>query len=83
MSDDEDITYVKKTNTIHYGSLEESERLKQQALEEIESDEEEFVEPEPKIAKLAVASTPATTTASSGGSNTHSSSEYFDLEQEV
>lgn len=83
MSDDEDITYVKKTNTIHYGSLEESERLKQQALEEIESDEEEFAEPEPKIAKLAAVSTPATTTPSSGGSNTHTSSEYFDLEQEV
>lgn len=80
MSDDEDITYVKKSNTIHYGSLEESERLKQQALEEIESDEEEFVEPEPKIAKLVAVST--TTTPSSGGS-THNSSEYFDLEQEV
>lgn len=83
MSDDEDITYVKKTNTIHYGSLEESERLKQQALEEIESDEE-FLEPEPKIAKLAAVSAPATATPSpSGGTNTHSSSEYFDLEQEV
>lgn len=48
MSDDEDITYVRKTQKIHYGSLEESERLKQQqqpsasqTLDRIESDDED------------------------------------------
>lgn len=74
MSDDEDITYVKKTQNIHYGSLEESERLKQQALDEIESDEDDFAEPEAKLARVVVP-------AAAGNVNT--SNEYFDLEQEV
>lgn len=78
MSDDEELIYVKKANTIHYGSLEESERLKQQTLEEIESDEEEFAEPEPKVAKTVATPAPVTTT-----NNVHTSNEYFDLEQEV
>jgi U4/U6 small nuclear ribonucleoprotein PRP4 len=29
MSDDEEITYVKKQKTIHYGSLEDQERIRQ------------------------------------------------------
>lgn len=29
MSDDDEIVYVKKQKTIHYGSLEDSERIKQ------------------------------------------------------
>lgn len=91
MSDEEEVTYVKKQNTIHYGSLEESERIKQQALDEIESDEDEFVEPEPK--KIALAPPTATPTAPSSSSsssttasssNNHiSSSDYFNLEEEM
>lgn len=80
MSDDEEITYVKKPNTIHYGSLEESERIKQQQLDEIESDEEEFAEPEQK--KIALAP-PIPTVTSSASSNHISSSEYFNLEEEM
>jgi hypothetical protein len=42
MSDDEDILYIKKKNTIHYGSLEEQERarLSTVALKSGDSDEE-------------------------------------------
>lgn len=76
MSDDEDVTYVKKTQNIHYGSLEESERLKQQALEEIESDDDDFAEPEAKIARLGTVAAPAV-------GNVNTSTEYFDLDQEV
>lgn len=74
MSDDEDVTYVKKTQTIHYGSLEESERLKQ--LEQIESDEDEFAEPDAKVARLA-------TVAAASAGNVNTSTDYFDLDQEV
>lgn len=80
MSDDEEITYVKKANTIHYGSLEEAERIKQQQLDEIESDEEEFAEPEQK--KIALAP-PTSTVTSSASSNHISSNEYFNLEEEM
>lgn len=31
MSDDEDLIYIKKQKTIHYGSLEEQERMRQAA----------------------------------------------------
>lgn len=34
MSDDEELVYVKRPRTIHYGSLEESERQRQSALED-------------------------------------------------
>lgn len=85
MSDDEETTYVKKQNIIHYGSLEESERIKQQTLDEIESDEDDFVEPEQK--KIALAPPPSTVTSSlqtSSSSNNHiSSSDYFNLEEEM
>jgi len=42
MSDDEDVLYVKKQKTIHYGSLEEQERarLSSAALKSGDSDEE-------------------------------------------
>lgn len=33
MSDDEELVYVKRPRTIHYGSLEESEKARQNALE--------------------------------------------------
>lgn len=41
MSDDEEITYVKKQKTIHYGSLEDQERtrLATLAVGEIENDQ--------------------------------------------
>lgn len=32
MSDDEEITYVKKQKTIHYGSLEDQERIRLSSL---------------------------------------------------
>ena len=73
MSDDEDILYVKKTNTIHYGSLEEGEKAKQ-TLEEIESDEEDFTA-EPEAKKPAIVKEPA--------GNIHISNEYLNLEAEV
>lgn len=71
MSDDEDEQiYVKKTNTIHYGSLEEtlSERL-----ENISDDSNDFTEL--KRERVVVISPVQT--------NIHTSNEYFDLEQEV
>lgn len=71
MSDDEDdAIYVKKTNTIHYGSLEEtlSERL-----ENISDDSNDFTEL--KRERVSVVSPVQT--------NIHTSNEYFDLEQEV
>lgn len=34
MSDDEELVYVKRARTIHYGSLEESERQRQAAQED-------------------------------------------------
>jgi U4/U6 small nuclear ribonucleoprotein PRP4 len=42
MSDDEDILYIKKQKTIHYGSLEEQERtrLSTVAVKSGDSDEE-------------------------------------------
>lgn len=71
-SDEDDKLYVKKTNTIHYGSLEEtlSERL-----ENISDDSNDFTE----LKRERVAS-PAQQTAPT---QVHTSNEYFDLEQEV
>jgi len=40
MSDDEDITYVKKQKTIHYGSLEDQERIRLSSLAFTEGDAE-------------------------------------------
>lgn len=37
MSDDEELVYVKRARTIHYGSLEESERQRQNALDSAEA----------------------------------------------
>lgn len=88
MSDDEDISYVKKPNTIHYGSLEETERVKQQqravpTLDEIESDEDDFAEPDKKAAKLSGVSTLVPSAAINAAGNVNTSNEYFDLEKEV
>lgn len=74
MSDDEEIIYKKSQKTILYGTLDQSEWIKQQqSLEDIQSDEDEY---EPEKKKPAIAS-------SSGSSNVHISSEYLELEQEV
>jgi len=43
MSDDEEITYVKKQKTIHYGSLEDQERIRLSSLAFNESDGESKV----------------------------------------
>lgn len=41
MSDDEDTPYVKKTKTIHYGSLEDAERSRQAPPESAREDSDE------------------------------------------
>lgn len=43
MSDDEEITYVKKPKTIHYGSLEDQERIRLASLVAIETDAEQKI----------------------------------------
>jgi len=43
MSDDEEITYVKKQKTIHYGSLEDQERIRLSSLAFTENDGESKV----------------------------------------
>lgn len=40
MSDDEEITYIKKQKTIHYGSLEDQERIRLSSLAFAENDGE-------------------------------------------
>lgn len=80
MSDDEEIIYKKPQKTIHYGTLENSEWLKQ-PLEDIQSDEDEY-EPESKKPATAATST-VPPPSSSSGANINISSEYFDLEQEM
>lgn len=78
MSDDEELIYKKPQKTIHYGSLENSNWLKQQnTLEEIQSDEDDY-EPESKKPAIAAA-TNNTTIAPSAGGNINISDEYLDL----
>lgn len=43
MSDDEEITYIKKQKTIHYGSLEDQERIRLNTLAASETDGEQKV----------------------------------------
>lgn len=38
MSDDEEVQYVKKTKTVHYGSLEDAERARLEAQEDESND---------------------------------------------
>lgn len=80
MSDEDVVVYKKPKKTIHYGSLENSEWLKQQPLEEIQSDEDDY-EPESKKPALATTNNSITTNTASG--NINISNEYFDLEQEM
>lgn len=79
MSDDEEVIYKKPQKTIHYGSLENSDWLKPQTLEEIQSDEDDY---EPDSKKLATTATSIATAQNVSG-NINISSEYFDLEQEM
>lgn len=79
MSDDEEVIYKKPTKTIHYGSLEKSEWVKQQTLEEIQSDEDDY---EPETKKPATSATSAIAPPTSTG-NINISNEYFDLEHEM
>lgn len=83
MSDDEEVIYTKPQKTIHYGSLETNDWVKQ-TLEEIQSDEDEY---EPEKKKLAIAASasvaPIPTTGIQPSANIHVSNEYFDLEQEM
>lgn len=78
MSDDEEVIYKKPQKTIHYGSLENSEWIKQQT-EEIQSDEDDY-EPESKKPATTATSTIAPPTSSG---NINISNEYFDLEHEM
>lgn len=83
MSDDEELIFKKRENTIHYGSLEDSERLRQQ-LEEIQSDEDDEYEPEVKKPAPSTSVTANSSTSSvlqSGSINI--SNEYYELEQEM
>lgn len=38
MSDDDEVQYVKKTKTVHYGSLEDAERARLEAQDEESND---------------------------------------------
>lgn len=90
MSDDEELIYKKPLKTIIYGSLETNDWVKQQTLEDIQSDEDEY-EPDkkkpalgstlPSVAGTAGTALPSTTIQPSA--NIHLSNEYFDLEQEM
>lgn len=86
MSDDEEVIYKKPQKTIHYGSLENNERVKQQQkLEDIQSDDDDY-EPENKKPASSLTSTvtaPVSTVTNQSIGNINISNEYFDLEQEM
>lgn len=42
MSDDEDVVYVKRQNTVHYGSLEEQERKRLAANKDVDDDQGKY-----------------------------------------
>lgn len=70
MSDDEDLVYVKKQKTVHYGSLEEAERARLAANAGESSDDEKDGS--------------GTNDVSVGAAgNVHISNEYMDLEDEM
>lgn len=78
MSDDEELIYKKPQKTIHYGSLENSDWLKQQnTLEEIQSDEDDY---EPESKKPAIAAiTNNSINAPNASGNINISNEYLEL----
>lgn len=72
MSDDEDLVYVKKQKTVHYGSLEETERARLAAASAESSDDEKD--------NGSPSDTPM---APNAGGNVHISNEYMELEDEM
>lgn len=82
--DDEDIQYVKRQKTLHYGSLEETERKRltgavSNQLEDIESDDEDFEETK----KTAAAAAPIVAPPTAGSLANKIDDAYFDIETEV
>jgi len=73
MSDDEDLVYVKKQKTVHYGSLEEAERARLAAV--VETTDEEKDVTNANDANVA--------NVSASGGNVHISNEYMELEDEM
>lgn len=71
MSDDEDMVYVKKQKTVHYGSLEEAERARLAAVAAETTEDEKDAN-----------TTDATNTSATIG-NVHISNEYMELEDEM
>lgn len=71
MSDDEDLVYVKKQKTVHYGSLEEVERARLAAAAESSEEEKDS-------SNLGESINAAVTLA-----NVHISNEYMELEDEM
>lgn len=71
MSDDEDLVYVKKQKTVHYGSLEEAERARLAAAAESSEDEKDG-------GNLGDGLNSAATLG-----NVHISNEYMELEDEM
>ncbi|PSN50362.1 U4/U6 small nuclear ribonucleoprotein Prp4 [Blattella germanica] len=71
MSDDEDILYVKKQKTIHYGSLEEQERVRVSALPMKSGDSDEEGNSSSLAQQLPE------------GGNVNISDEYMELEEEM
>ncbi|XP_008549411.1 U4/U6 small nuclear ribonucleoprotein Prp4 [Microplitis demolitor] len=72
MSDDEDLVYVRKSKTVHYGSLEEGERARLAA----ESSDDHN---DPVDASAPAPAVPAPTPVA----NIHVSNEYMELEDEM
>ncbi|XP_034939357.1 U4/U6 small nuclear ribonucleoprotein Prp4 [Chelonus insularis] len=70
MSDDEDLVYVKKTKTVHYGSFEEAERIRLAAAEHADEDKDGSITGNESSAPAAVG-------------NIHISNEYMELEDEM
>lgn len=71
MSDDEDLVYVKKQKTVHYGSLEEAERARIASIVETSEQEKD------------VTNANDTVNISVSVGNVHISNEYMELEDEM
>ncbi|KAG6797243.1 U4/U6 small nuclear ribonucleoprotein Prp4 [Apis cerana] len=71
MSDDEDLVYVKKQKTVHYGSLEEAERARLAAVAESSEEEKDTTTLGDNVNTVATLA------------NIHISNEYMELEDEM
>lgn len=56
MSDDDEISYVKKQKTIHYGSLEDAERIRQIVAGPDSDDDESDAKKAPELAQVHISS---------------------------